>query len=196
MRLTRIGDTERRRYGVYVCVCGTKKEIFDSFVNTGRIRSCGCLRSQLTHERRFSHGDTASAEFRIWSGMRTRCYNRRCKAYPDYGGRGIIICERWRDYENFLADMGRRPSPKHTIERVDNNGNYCPENCEWVLKSEQSWNRRNIVYLTLNGERKSITAWARQLKVDYRVLHARRVAGWTDKQILTTPLNARRVVMN
>lgn len=110
----------------------------------GESRSCGCLKDEIlkTASRTHGHSSPVSPEYRAWNNMRNRCSNPKVNHYQDYGGRGIRVCARWQIFENFLADMGRRPSPLYTLERMDNDGNYEPGNCKWATRYEQQHNKR------------------------------------------------------
>jgi hypothetical protein len=115
----------------------------------GLTQSCGCLAREQTKKRMLRHGESPaggwnleSPEYRIWVAMRQRCRDPRHGSFKYYGGRGIAVCERWKSYENFLADMGRKPSPAHSLDRIDNDGNYEPTNCRWATRTEQNKNKR------------------------------------------------------
>lgn len=127
------------------CSCGIDIVAWASSLVSGNTKSCGCLQRKRTSEASTTHGEghTATAEYRCWTHIKTRCYNPRIKNFDCYGGRGITVCERWRDsFENFLADMGRRPSPNHSIDRYPNpDGNYEPSNCRWATRSQQEQNK-------------------------------------------------------
>jgi hypothetical protein len=122
------------------------------------------------------HGWARTPEYRAWKSMRARCENQRNPAFARYGGRGILVCERWHGehgFENFLADVGPRPSPEHSIERIDNDGNYEPGNCRWATRVEQGSNKRNNATLTVNGETATISEWSRRTGIGRTTIRER-----------------------
>jgi hypothetical protein len=139
-RLTVTGETERRNGNAYTpvrCDCGAKKTIRTCSLGASA-NSCGCLRKEDSSARFRTHGSTGTSEYRIWHGMKWRCRN-----HPTYLGRGITVADRWLvSFEAFLADVGPRPSSKHTLDRLDNDGNYEPGNVAWRTYAEQNRNRR------------------------------------------------------
>lgn len=144
---------------------------------------------------RETHGYTKSDESRqvygVWGQMLQRCRNPNVKSYPQYGGRGIKVCERWNSFANFIADVGPRPGPGYQLDRIDNDGDYEPGNCEWNIRKINCRNKTNNVRLSLNGVTKTLTEWSEQLGIDIATLSCRRSRGLTDEQVLTTPLGFR-----
>lgn len=129
-----------------------------------------------------------TAEYSAWQGLKSRCYHTGNIAYGTHGGRGIRVCDRWiNDFHAFLSDMGPRPTPQHTVERMDNNGNYEPSNCRWATRAEQSANRRPNRLLTFNGRTQFLRAWAREVGISPLTLTARLRLGWPLGRALTTP---------
>ncbi len=181
------------------CDCGTIRVVAASALRSGNSKSCGCLQREKAaisvrkHHPRLrqllrKHGMANTPTHSVWSGMRGRCNRPKHKNYGDYGGRGIRVCERWRKFENFLADMGERPTAKHTLERVNNDGNYEPTNCCWALRTTQSRNRRSNRMVTLDGATKCLAEWAEQYGIGYHIVYRRIERGWTIRDALTTPV--------
>ena len=138
------------------------------------------------------HGLYKTVEFTIWTGMKMRCENKNHMHFHNYGGRGIIICERWQFFENFYADMGARPSRQHQLERIDNNKGYEPENCKWATVSDQANNRRNNVIVTVFGKKMTLAqAITKYAVVADSTVRVRIDKGWTIKDALTTPRQGR-----
>lgn len=139
-----------------------------------------------------THGETSgerSTEYIIWQGLKRRCLNPKLREYPNYGGRGIQVCQRWLDgFENFLADVGRRPSPKHSLDRIDGDGNYEPGNVRWATANVQQRNRRNNRLLTLDGVTRCATEWAEIFGIGQSLIGQRLRKGWSDERTLTTPV--------
>ena len=150
------------------CVCDCGKTVIRRAraLRIFKTPSCGCLRKDgIIHK----HDMTDTPIYRTWEGMRARTYNPNIPAYASYGGRGIKVCDRWlgeHGFENFLADMGERPSKDHSIDRIDVNGDYCPENCRWATRKEQMNNLRKTIYLEHTGERKPFQDWVRLFGVN------------------------------
>jgi hypothetical protein len=141
----------------------------------------------------FKHGEKGdnkpTPEYRSWRSMRARCINPKLKEYPRYGGRGIVVCERWQAYENFLADMGRRPSMQHTIDRIDVNQGYFKENCRWATAQEQQNNRTNNVFITIDGAIKTMSQWAQLYNIKKSTINKRIKRGWTAVDAVVRPIN-------
>jgi hypothetical protein len=133
---------------IYRCKCGVLKECRRSGVIAGITKSCGCLQKEVTRSINLKHGhntkrDGQSPTYVSWSCMKTRCLNRNCQRWKDYGGRGIKICKRWSKFENFLKDMGKRP-PNRSLDRINNDGDYKPSNCRWATQRMQVLNQRGL----------------------------------------------------
>jgi len=169
------------------CMCGLKRLVVGSDLLRGKSLGCrNCAHKFSTHGEA-KHG-RRSPEWLAWMAMKNRCYNSKNISYADYGNRGIKVCDRWREsYRNFLADMGRKPNKYFSIDRINVNGNYEPDNCRWVDAKQQSRNKRSNVMLTHNGTTQCLRDWSIELGVDYNLLHLRHIRGWTDERILNTP---------
>lgn len=170
------------------CACGTIKIIIKSSLTSGDTTSCGCFQREDLGRRARSHGESDnSKEYRTWKHIKGRCLTKTDVRYKDYGGRGITICNQWHNsYKNFLKDMGRAPSPKHSIDRKDNDGNYEPGNCRWATNTEQINNRRRTVRVTLNGVTKPITTWCRELNLSHTRAYYRFKIGLSAEDVLSS----------
>jgi len=165
------------------CSCGSGlKQVRKSHVTSGATQSCGCNQGFRTH------GRTHTPEYGVWKAMRQRCLDPNCETLEFYGAKGVTVCERWRhSFENFIEDMGERPSPKHSIERVDVELGYCPENCVWATRREQDRNRSDNIFVTYNGERMILSDAAKASGIGRSTLEQRIKAGWPPEQLFSAP---------
>lgn len=185
-------NRNRKAYWVCNCDCGSVTVVVGYALRSGQTQSCGCIRKELLRERSITHGMTNTREYKIWKGLRVRCYTKGHHSYPKYGGRGIIVDPRWDDFQNFYDDMGPRPSSQHSIDRIDGNGPYSPGNCRWATPSEQRENTNNISKITYKGETMSIAQWARRLDMHYITLYHRlRDADWSIERALTEEVHSK-----
>jgi hypothetical protein len=180
--------TDKPRHHLCRCACGTSRVVYDGSLKNGASPSCGCL----TLERMTTHGHVvggkASPTYSVWAAMIARCKNPNLKAFKNYGGRGITVCERWRlSYEAFLEDMGECPQGL-SIERENNDGNYEPGNCRWATRAEQNRNRRGNRLITFRGETHSMIEWTEILPLGLDTLRGRLdKLGWSVERAFTTP---------
>ena len=189
VRSIRMRDARRRPGFFCVCDCGTQREIPTDNLERGLTTSCGCLKGELIAKIKTRHGASKTDEYRVWTLMWRRCRNPRDRSFQYYGGKGIGVAARWKLFENFLADMGRRPSAEHSIERKNSDLNYGPKNCVWVTLDVQVNNRSNTCWLELDGVRKPLTVWARERKLNPRVIHARVcLLGWNVRRAFEVPV--------
>jgi hypothetical protein len=187
--------TIRKKYGkkatykdYYECVCdcGTRKASCKHDLLIGDANSCGCLGVEARLAASKKHGASRSDIYGTWGNIIERCTNPKNPGFKNYGGRGITICERWRSsFESFRDDMGPKPTPKHTVERRDNNKGYSPENCSWETMLVQMRNNRRNVYFEIGGEKKTMQAWCDQFGIRRYVAYQRyKKLGWTIEEAL------------
>jgi hypothetical protein len=161
------------------CRCGIEREVFAFSLINGRSESCGCLKREKLAARETTHGLTGIPEYWIWAAMKYRCKSPRATHWEHYGGRGISVCERWLKFENFYADMGPRPSSDHSIDRIDNDGNYEPGNCRWATQPEQTRNCSRNAFYEYDGRRLCMTDLSKASGVRLSTLRKRIIVlGW------------------
>ncbi|MCK6499065.1 MAG: hypothetical protein L6Q38_06245 [Nitrospira sp.] len=174
-----------KRFLLCLCACGTKREVYEFDLRSGKSKSCGCA------ERPVKHGKTDTRTHRIWRAMKTRCHNKNSSGFHKYGARGIKVCDRWLNFEDFLSDMGEAPLGM-SIERKNNNGNYEPGNCIWATPKQQARNNRRNVTIHFCGRTQCLSAWCEGLGIPYGAAKQRiKKLGWSVERALTTPVGAR-----
>lgn len=173
------------------CDCGNVITTRADSLRNGKTKSCGCIHQEILLKNIKKHGMAGSRIYITWQNMKDRCINDKNINFKNYGGRGISVCSEWKDsFEEFYKwALKNGYSEELTIDRIDVNGNYEPNNCRWISLKEQSYNKRNNHFLTYRGVTKTIAEWADEYGMDYDTLHARiKYYGWPTEKALTTPV--------
>lgn len=181
-------------YWLFRCDCGVEKPIRAADVRRSKQTSCGCVHTTHGASRGTTTGGKVSPEYMSWRAMLARCNNPKAAGYENYGGRGIKVCDRWaNDFAAFLADMGERPSLDHSLDKIDNDGDYKPVNCRWATTLEQNQKKRSLVMMTIDGETLCLAEWARRSGIPEATLRARvAVRGWDHERAVKTPWKPNR----
>ena len=171
------------------CKCGGSAVVEDSALKGGSSKSCGCAQRAAVAaaaKANITHGMSRNTpEYHVWCSMRQRCRDPKVRNWADYGGRGIVVCERWRaSFEAFYEDMGPRPTPRHSLDRLNNDGNYEPSNCRWRLVEDQNRNKRSNIYVVVDGRRLILSDAAREAGVKFTTALARYRKGWDVDRVL------------
>ena len=181
------GVVNRHRMWLCVCDCGNQTVVEGSNMRRGLTSSCGCLHSEVASAAAATHRMSKTSMYSIWRNMIARCDD---KSQKRYGGRGISVCERWlTSFENFLTDMGRRPSSSHSLDRIDVNGNYEPNNCRWATSKQQARNTSRNRLVEFCGEILPLIAHCENAGLSYKTVHKRLRDGWSVDRALTTKIS-------
>lgn len=207
-------DLSNRRFGRWVavryvgksrwlckCDCGCEREIPSNRLTSGLSKSCGCYKRELTIQRNITHGWNKTPLHSRWLDIKDRCYNPNNSEYNRYGGRGICVCDEWRNnfsaFKDWALENGFQKSL--TIDRIDNDGDYEPGNCRWVDRATQSRNTSRNHYLTVNGRTQTVMDWAKEKGLNESVIRRRILRGWSDERSVNTParpIKRKAAVMN
>lgn len=198
-RLTIVKEVEpiywkkyKKRMFLCKCDCGNETIVRLEYLRSGHTKSCGCLRTDEIVSLNKTHGQCNTKLYRLWSSMLRRCQTKSDSNYPNYGARGIEVCNEWQDFEFFYDwSMANGYKKGLSIERIDVNGNYEPSNCEWIPRPLQARNKRNTTFITHKGVTKPLVEWAEELNMNTETLRSRISYGWTIEKALTTPVRNR-----
>jgi len=169
------------------CDCGTVKVIAGTELRRGDAQSCGCLQKEVQRARLTTHGRSRTPLYKTWRGIIDRCTMPTDPRYKNYGARGITVCKRWLQFDNFLRDMGEKPTPAHTIERKNNNRGYSMSNCEWATRTAQARNMRSNVNIRSEGVTRCLTDWLRINGIKPGTYYTRISRGWSVRKAAFTP---------
>jgi hypothetical protein len=188
-----VGSHRKGRVWRCKCDCGGVVDVVSGRLRSGWTKSCGCMKLEHGHrlaKSRIKHGFSHKiSEYNIWSGMKARCYNRRSAGWKRYGGRGIGVAEQWRDsFDQFLADVGRRPSVEYSLDRIDVDGDYGPDNCRWALQSIQQNNRRDNLRIEAFGEILTPSQWQAKTGIKASAIRNRLDMGWSSDDAVSRPV--------
>ena len=185
-------ENNKRNLWYCKCECGNTVMVPTSALSSGRTKSCGCLRKTVASAKHKLHGMSTSRQYRIWNAMKERCQCTTNKQYKDYGERGIVVCDEWKDsFESFYDwAMSNGYADHLTLDRIDTNGNYCPDNCRWSTSKEQNSNKRNNHILTHNGKSQTIQQWSEETGIPFTTLLYRVTNDWPIESVLTVRPNS------
>ena len=188
-----IVDKKTQSKWLCACECGINCVVSGYNLRKGLSKSCGCLRKEMGGMNK-THNMTNSKEYRTWRNMINRCYNKKVKCFSRYGAIGITVCDQWKtSFETFFSDMGKCPD-NFTIDRINPNAGYSPENCKWASTYEQNVNKRNTVFATINGVTKPVRTWCYELGMNYRMVRARIADyGWSPEDSILTPKHGKHI---
>jgi len=178
-----------QKYRMFLCECecGNRTKVRLSNLKSGNTTSCGCFGKQQRKKSTKTHGFYGTRVYIIWACMKQRCTNKKNPSYSYYGGRGINFCEKWKTFVGFWEDMEYEYFDDLTLERIDNNGNYCKENCKWASRKEQARNTRQNRIIEFRGEKRCLSDWANKIGIAIETLRDRLSTGWSLERALTTP---------
>jgi len=169
-----------------LCSCGRVKNHDSAYLRRKQTNDCTCLIIRRKKRKRAQVTKCSHALYPVYEAMRARCNNPNVPSYRNYGGRGIGICKRWDDFWLFVSDMGDKPSIKHSIDRIDNDGNYAPGNCRWATAKQQQSNKRTNINITHNGETRNVSEWSEINRIKRVTIYARLNRGWDEVDAITT----------
>lgn len=179
----------KNRHAVWLCICDCGSEILveSSRLTSGNTKSCGCLKAELNKSRALKHGHYNERLYKIWFDMKRRCYNKERKAYKYYGAKGITVCKEWLNNYNSFHDwaLSHGYNNNLTLERIDFNGNYCPENCKWISQKEQTQNSSHNHFIKFNNKTLTITQWSKEIGIAPKTIRERLNKGWATNKVLS-----------